>query len=93
MACMTFPAAHLAKLHSTNPLERLRGKFERRTSVVSSLPNENAITRLIGAVLVDRSDEWRVQRARLMTLESLARSIDLARSNDKTSIKLPVTAA
>jgi transposase-like protein len=41
---MGFPAAHRAKLHSTNPIERLNGEIKRRTEVVGSFPNEQAIT-------------------------------------------------
>jgi transposase-like protein len=67
---MTFPREHRAKLHSTNPIERLNGK--RRTDVVGIFPNEAAITRLVGAILMEQSDEWAVRRARYMTLETMA---------------------
>ena len=66
------PAAHRAKLHSTNPLERLNGEIKRRTEVVGIFPNEAAITRLVGAILLEQNDEWAVQRARYMTLETIA---------------------
>lgn len=72
LAYMTFPATHRAKLHSTNPLERLNGEIKRRTEVVGIFPNEQAITRLIGAILLEQNDEWAVQRARYMTLETMA---------------------
>ena len=69
---LTFPPQHGTKLHSTNPIERLNGEIERRTEVVGSFPNEDAITRLIGAILLEQNDEWAVQRARDMTLETIA---------------------
>ena len=46
------------KLHSTNPLERLHGEIKRRTNTVGIFPNEDAITRLIGAILLEQNDEW-----------------------------------
>jgi putative transposase len=69
---MSFPAAHRAKLHSTNPLERLNGEVKRRTEVVGIFPNEAAIVRLAGAILLEQNDERAVQRARYMTLETIA---------------------
>jgi len=72
LAYMTFPAAHRAKLHSTNPIERLIGEIKRRTEVVGIFPNEDAITRLVGAILLEQNDEWTVQRARYMSLETIA---------------------
>jgi putative transposase len=72
LAYMSFPAQHRVKLHSTNPLERLNGEIKRRTEVVGIFPNEAAITRLVGAILLEQNDEWAVQRARYITLESIA---------------------
>jgi transposase-like protein len=87
LAYMTFPAAHRAKLHSVNPLERLNGEIKRRTEVVGIFPNEEAITRLVGALLLEQSDEWAVQRARYMTLETIAPL------GEDAQVSLPVLAA
>jgi putative transposase len=72
LAYMGFPTQHRVKLHSTNPLERLNGEIKQRTEVVGIFPNEDAITRLVSALPLEQNDEWAVQRARYMTLETIA---------------------
>jgi transposase-like protein len=78
LAYMDFPAQHRAKIHSTNPLERLNGEIKRRADVVGIFPNEAAVVRLIGALLLEQNDEWATQRARYMTLETIAPMSDTA---------------
>ena len=87
LAYMTFPAAHRVKLHSTNPIERLNGEIKRRTEVVGIFPNEAAIVRLVGAILLEQNDEWIVQRSRYMSLESVAGL------SDNPVVSLPIMAA
>jgi transposase-like protein len=71
LAFMDFPKEHRVKIHSTNVLERLNGEVKRRADVVGIFPNENAITRLVGAILLEQNDEYAIQK-RYMSLESLA---------------------
>ncbi len=71
LAYMGFPTQHRAKLHSTNPLERLNKEVKRRADVVGIFPCEASITRLIGAVLLEANDEWQLQH-RYMQVEAMA---------------------
>jgi putative transposase len=52
------PPQHRTKLHSTNPIERLNGVIKRRTEVAGIFLNENAVVRLIGAILLEQNEEW-----------------------------------
>ena len=70
LAHMGFPKAHRQQIHSTNPLERLNAEIKRRTDVVGIFPNDAAIVRLVGAMLLEQNDEWSLQR-RYMQLEGL----------------------
>ena len=85
LAFMSFPKAHRTQIHSTNPLERLNAEIKRRTNVVGIFPNDAAITRLVGAMLLEQNDEWSLQR-RYLTLETLT---DLG---ENPNISLPAVA-
>ena len=71
-----FPKEHRTKLHSTNVIQHLKGEIKRRTDVVGIFPNDNAVVRLVGALLLEQNDEWAVQRARYMTLETISQMSD-----------------
>ena len=71
LSYLDFPEPHRSKLHSTNPLERLNKEVKRRADVVGIFPNEAAIIRLIGAVLLEQNDEWQLQH-RYMQVEVMA---------------------
>jgi len=70
LAYMTFPKAHRTQIATTNPLERINAEIKRRTDVVGIFPNDPAIVRLVGALLLEQNDEWQLQR-RYMQLEGL----------------------
>ena len=70
LAFINFPKAHRTQIYSTNPLERLNAEVKRRTRVVGIFPNDPAIVRLVGALLLEQNDEWQIQR-RYMPLEGL----------------------
>jgi transposase-like protein len=86
LAYTVFPREHWPQIASTNPLERLNGEIKRRSDVVGIFPNDRAVVRLVGALMLEQNDEWTVSR-RYMSLESLAPV------SDDPMIRLPGVAA
>jgi len=73
LAFTAFPTEHWRKIWSTNPLERLHPEVKRRTDVVGVFPNDQAIDRLVTAVIVEQHDEWAVAERRYPSETSMAR--------------------
>src|SRR3954451_1113063 len=77
-----FPREHWSKLRSTNPLERVNREIGRRSDVVGIFPNDAALIRLAGMLLIEQSDEWLVSR-RYLSQESLAAVLEPAEDTHK----------
>ena len=72
LAFRHFPQPHWRKIWSTNLLERLNEEVKRRTRVVGIFPNDAAITRLVGAVLLEQDEHWQLEGRRMFSAESMA---------------------
>jgi putative transposase len=80
-AFYAFPREHWTKLRSTNPLERVNREIGRRSDVVGIFPNDAAVIRLAGALLIEQNDEWLVSR-RYLSAESMALVLESERLLD-----------
>lgn len=82
-AFAAFPFAHWKKIWSTNPLERVNKEIKRRSDVVGIFPNEAAVLRLAGAVLLEVHDEWAIAERRYLAEGSMA-LLDQAGDDEST---------
>ena len=85
LAYMSFPREHWTQIASTNPLERVNREVKRRADVIGIFPNDEAIIRLVGALMLETNDEWAVAR-RYMSLETLGRV------TENPTVRLPAVA-
>ena len=76
LAYKTFPKEHWRRIHSTNLVERLNREVKRRTKVVGVFPDQEAVFRLVGTLLMETDDDWRTTQRRYFSLESMQLLID-----------------
>jgi transposase-like protein len=72
-AFASFPPAHWTKIWSTNALERVNEEIKRRTNMVGIFPDEAAVLRLAGVVLIEAHDERQVAERRYLSEGSMAK--------------------
>ncbi|MGQ7440655.1 transposase, partial [Streptococcus suis] len=93
LAFKAFPARHWRQIWSTNPLERLNREIKRRTDVVGVFPNNAALLRLAGSVLVEQHDEWEAADRRYFSEASMTELTATTPTIDEAVILPEITAA
>jgi transposase-like protein len=79
LAYKSFPKEHWRRIHSTNMIERLNKEIKRRTKVVGIFPDQPAVIRLVGTLLMDCDDDWRASQRKYFSRESMHFMIDYKR--------------
>ena len=82
LAYFAFPQDHWKKIRSTNPLERINKELRRRVRAIGLFPDETSVIRLLGAILVEQDDEWRVASRRYFSASSMAQLEMMDRKED-----------
>ncbi|WP_094554839.1 transposase [Synechococcus sp. 1G10] len=72
LAFRHFPQQPWKKVWSTNLIERVNEEVKRSTRVVGIFPNDAAITRLVGAVLLEQDEHWQLEGRRMFSADSMA---------------------
>jgi len=72
------PKEHWRRMSSSNFIERINGELKRRIYSIRIFPNKEALERLIGAILMEQDEEWRVGKIYLNTEELYEISEDLS---------------
>ncbi len=62
LAARTVSRAHWTQTYNTNPLERLNAQIKRRTNKAGIFPNEASIVRVVGAMMLEQTDKWSLNR-------------------------------
>jgi transposase-like protein len=69
LTVLALPSSHRRRLHSTNMMERLMKTLKARTRVVSIFPNTSSCDRLIGALLIEKHEDWLSETKRYLNME------------------------
>lgn len=71
LAVFTLPEAHRRRLRTSNPIERaIQQEIKRRTAKVRVFPSQDALLRLVSAILAEIDDDWAATDRRYITWEN-----------------------
>jgi len=93
LAYAGFPRAHWRRIWSTNPLERVNKEIKRRSNVVGIFPNDAAVVRLVGAVLLEVHDEWQIAERAYFSEQSMAQLTTISHDEPAKEITTDTTTA